>query len=62
MVYEPLISKERKKFWEVLGAFLGFVGGVGVWCLVGDFNVTRYPVENSIGEVSPIYERIQLVQ
>ena len=46
-VYGPSLKKERKDFWAKLGAVRGLWSDP--WCVAGDFNVVRFPVESSRG-------------
>ena len=46
-VYGLTLKKEREEFWGELGAIIGLLGGP--WCVAGDFNVVRFPVECSRG-------------
>ncbi|RVX05355.1 hypothetical protein CK203_013653 [Vitis vinifera] len=46
-VYGPSLMKEREDFWAELGAVRGLWSDP--WCVAGDFNVVRFPVESSRG-------------
>ena len=46
-VYGLTLKKEREEFWGELGVVRGLLGGP--WCVAGDFNVVRFPVECSRG-------------
>ena len=43
VVYGPCSRRSRKKLWEELGAIRGLCGGP--WCIGGDFNIVRFPIE-----------------
>ncbi|RVX05610.1 hypothetical protein CK203_027318 [Vitis vinifera] len=42
-VYEPVIGCEKEDFWEELGVIRGL--WEDPWCIGGDFNAVRFPVE-----------------
>ncbi|RVW46812.1 hypothetical protein CK203_075677 [Vitis vinifera] len=44
-VYGPTLKEEREVCWVELGVVRGLWGGP--WCVIGDFNVVRFPEENS---------------
>ena len=44
-VYGPTLKEKREVCWFELGAVRGLWGGP--WCVAGDFNVVRFPEENS---------------
>lgn len=46
-VYGPPSPRGRSAFWEELGRLFGLCGDK--WCLAGDFNVVRFPLEKSSG-------------
>ena len=46
-VYGPTLKKEREVFWGELGAIRGLWGGP--WCVAGNINVVRFPMECSKG-------------
>ena len=46
-VYGPTQRVEREGLWEELGALRGLWDEP--WCVAGDFNTTRFPVEHSGG-------------
>lgn len=46
-VYGPSLSDKRKGFWEELGAIKGLWSDS--WCVVGDFNMIRFPNERNRG-------------
>ncbi|RVW51702.1 hypothetical protein CK203_066562 [Vitis vinifera] len=43
----PLLKKEMEDFWAELGAVRALWSDL--WCVAGDFNVVRFPVESSRG-------------
>ncbi|RVX12604.1 Transposon TX1 uncharacterized 149 kDa protein [Vitis vinifera] len=65
-VYGPSLMKEREDFWAELGAVRGLWSDP--WCVAGDFNVVRFPVESSRGgrlsasmrRISEIMEDLEL--
>ena len=48
-VYGPTLKKEREDFWDEINAIKGLWGGP--WCMPGDFNVVRFPVESNKGGI-----------
>ena len=42
-MYEPVIGCEKEDFWEELGVIRGL--WEDPWCIGGDFNAVRFPVE-----------------
>nr|CAN78335.1 hypothetical protein VITISV_004143 [Vitis vinifera] len=46
-VYGPTMKAERKELWSELGAIRGIWNEP--WCIVGDFNMIRFPSERSRG-------------
>ncbi|RVX00292.1 hypothetical protein CK203_024581 [Vitis vinifera] len=46
-LYGPCNGKERRELWEELAAVKGLWGDP--WCIAGDFNAMRFPVEESNG-------------
>ena len=42
-VYGPILAEEREDFWAELGAIRGL--WKDPWCIRGDFNVVRFPIE-----------------
>ena len=46
-LYGPSKGKERRELWEELAAIKGLWSDP--WCIAGDFNVVRFPVETSNG-------------
>ncbi|RVW80641.1 hypothetical protein CK203_044342 [Vitis vinifera] len=46
-LYGPINGKERRELWEELATVKGLWSDP--WCIVGDFNVVRFPVETSNG-------------
>ena len=46
-VYEPYSGKDRKGFWEELGAIRELWNDL--WCVRGDFNVVRFLVKRTSG-------------
>ena len=46
-VYGPTMKTERKELWSELGAIRGIWNEP--WCIVGDFNMIRFPSKRSKG-------------
>ncbi|RVW24957.1 Transposon TX1 uncharacterized 149 kDa protein [Vitis vinifera] len=46
-LYGPCNGKERREMWEELAAVKGLWGDP--WCIAGDFNAVRFPIEKSNG-------------
>ena len=46
-LYGPCNSKEKRELWEELAVVKGLWGDP--WCIAGDFNVVRFPVEKNNG-------------
>ena len=44
-LYGPIKGRERRELWEELAAVKGLWSDP--WCIAGDFNVVRFPVETS---------------
>ncbi|RVW74710.1 hypothetical protein CK203_047882 [Vitis vinifera] len=66
-LYGPIKGKERRELWDELVAVKGLWSDP--WCIAGDFNVVRFPVETSNGrqmsttmrEFSGFIEEFELV-
>ena len=47
-LYGPLKGRERRELWEELAAIKGLWNEP--WCIAGDFNMVRFPIEASNGK------------
>ena len=45
--YGPMLKMDKEVFWSELGAVRGMWSGP--WCVVGDFNMIRFPYKHSRG-------------